>query len=80
MTDIPINELLSMSDGELQTCLRRINEEINRREATKRQKLIDNFKEAFYALREARVYIKYYEDEYHDDYTSLTDWDGFDFT
>lgn len=79
MTDIPINELLSMSDGELQTCLRRINEEINRRETAKRQKLIDNFKQAFNNLREARIYIKYYEDDYDDNYTSITDWDNFDF-
>ena len=80
MNDIPTNELLSMSDGELQTILRRVNEEITRRERTKRQKLIDNFKEAFYALREAKVCIQYYEDDYGDDYTRLTDWDNFDFT
>ena len=79
MTDIPANELLSMSDGELQTCLRRITEEINRRERQKRQKLIDNFKEAFYALHGAGVCIKYYENDYGDDYTTIIDWDNFDF-
>lgn len=65
MVDIPVNELHSMSVGQLERCIQRMNEELSRRHQEERIKAIDTFKEAFdhlYGLGIVPVYSTYEDD------------------
>ena len=66
-----------LSDEELQKLMEIIQKERTRRENEAREKLINNFRKAFYDLREARIVIRY--DDYDED-TYLEDWDRFEFS
>jgi len=68
-----------LTDDELGNLMIALNREFERRAREKRGKLISDFKDAFNALREVGISIKYYEDDYDDNYTIITDWDSFDF-
>jgi hypothetical protein len=78
MTDIPINELRAMSASSIQFIIKRCNEELERRRREERCKLIEEFKHAYNALRDAGIGITYCE-EWDDDPARLCDWDGFSF-
>lgn len=68
-----------LTDDELGNLMVALNHEFERRVRAKHEKLISDFKDAFNALREANIYINYYEDDYDDNCTAITDWDNFDF-
>ena len=66
-----------LSDTELDELMRIIQAERIRRENEAREKLISNFRKAFYDLRDANIiaqYSSYDEDVY------LEDWDRFEFS
>jgi len=70
----------NLTDAELANLRDAINTEVTRRENQRREKLIEDFHEAWYKLREARIEVKYYEDDWDDgNYTRLSEWDSFDF-
>lgn len=60
MVDIPVNELHSMSEAEINLIKQRLNEELEERRNNKRRALIDDFKEAFNALVENGFTPHYY--------------------
>ena len=70
----------NLTDAELTNLRDAINTEVSRRENQRREKLIKDFREAWYRLREAKIEVKYYEDSWNDDYTRLSEWDSFDFS
>lgn len=71
----------NLTDAELVNLREAINVEVSRRENQRREKLIENFREAWYRLREAKIEVRYYEDGWDDDnYTRLSGWDSFDFS
>lgn len=78
MVDISINELNQMSIGDLERCIKRMNEELARRRQEERAKAIDEFKKAFERLRDLGIVPSYCE-EYDDDTRYLEDWNGFGF-
>ena len=65
-----------LSDAELQELMRITQAERIRRENEAREKLINNFRKAFYDLREANIVIQYCD--YEED-TYLEHWDNFEF-
>lgn len=72
--------LTTMTDKELQTAINAYYEEQQRRKRVKREKLIDNFRQAFFELRNVGITPKYYEEP--DGLSSavyLEDWEGFEF-
>ena len=77
--EISDGEFDHLTDDELGNLMVALNHEFERRARAKRGKLISDFKNTFDALREAKICIKYYEDDYDDNYTTITDWDNFDF-
>ena len=60
MVDIPVNELHSMSEAEINLVKKRLDEELAERRNAKRRTLIDDFKEAFNALIENGFTPHYY--------------------
>ena len=70
--------LKELTMGSLVSMKALIEQEISRRKNEQRTLLINNFKEAFFALKEANILIDYYEDNYTDP-ALLRDWDGFQF-
>ena len=78
MYDISVNELQTMSVGDLNRVSKRINEELARRRREERERLITEFRKAWGALHDAGIRITYCE-EYDDDLTYLDEWDGFNF-
>ena len=70
----------NLTDAELINLRDEVNTEISRRENQRKEKLIEDFHEAWYRLREARIEVKYYEDNWDDNYTRLSEWDCFDFS
>lgn len=69
----------NLTDAELANLRNEINTEISRRENQRKAKLIEDFREAWYRLREANIGVKYYKDDWDDNYTYLSEWDSFDF-
>lgn len=65
-----------LSDAELQELVKIVLDERTRRENEAREKLINNFRDAFYDLKEAHIVIQYcdYEDDVY-----LEDWKKFEF-
>lgn len=69
-----------MTDEEIVATINIYYEEQQRRKRAKRQKLIDNFHNAFSELRKAGIVPKYYKEP--DGYCSavyVEDWDSFEF-
>ena len=50
-------DLSNFNDNELKTLFLDIEKEISKRKHAKKQKLIDNFKEAYYALENANIEV-----------------------
>lgn len=70
-----LKELNTYTDEELGEIFNTITEIQRQRKEEKRKNLINNFKEAFLAMREANISITYFAD---DDYeVGLYDYDGF---
>lgn len=70
----------TMTDGEIVAAINIFCEEQQRRKRVRRQKLIDNFRQAFFELRNVGITPKYYEEP--DECCSavyIEDWDGFYF-
>lgn len=78
MHDISVNDLRSMSIGELELVSKRINDEMLRRRNEEREKKINAFQRAWNELKDAGIRISYCED-YEDDIIHLDYWDGFNF-
>lgn len=78
MYDIPVNELQSMSIGELERVSKRINDEMIRRRNEERTKKINAFRKAWSELYEAGIRVSYC-DEYEEANVYLDQWDGFGF-
>lgn len=78
MYDISVNELQTMSVGDLNRVSKRINEELTRRRNEERERLIVAFRKAWGDLKDAGIRITYC-DQYEDDITYLDDWEGFSF-
>ena len=79
MVSITIENMQKISDENLEELLRVCTEEKDRRYKLARIKLIEDFHNAWNALQSARIGIKYYEEDYDDNYMRLDRWDGFDF-
>ena len=77
MVDIPVNELHSMSEEEINLIKKRLDEELAERRHYKRQALINDFKEAFTALVENGFTPHYYMNGNHD--ANLTEFGHFYF-
>ena len=69
----------NLTDAELANLRDAINVEVSRRENQRREKLIEDFREVWYRLREEKIEVKYYEDSWDDDGTRLSEWDNFEF-
>lgn len=78
MHDISVDELHSMSIGELELVSKRINDEMLRRRNEERSKKINAFQRAWTELKKAGIRISYCED-CEDDIIHLDFWDGFNF-
>lgn len=76
MYDISVNDLRESSTGSLELIKRRIDEELTRRRNEERERLITAFRKAWGELKDAHIRITYSE-EY--EYSSLDDWDCFNF-
>ena len=77
MVDIPVNELRSMSEAEINRIKQRLDEELAERRTNKRRVLIDDFKEAFNALIENGFTPHYLNNGNHD--VNLTEVEHFYF-
>lgn len=73
-----LHKLRKMDEHKLDAVLIRVREEKDRRYAEKRRELIEQFKTAFFALRDAGIRPTYCEEDWEDP-IYLLDWDGFDF-
>jgi hypothetical protein len=67
-----------MTDGEIVAAINIFCEEQQRRKRVRRQKLIDNFRQAFFELRNVGIIPKYYEDS-ECSAVYVEDWDNFEF-
>ena len=76
MNDNLIN-LKEMTRNDLIVLISRVEQEIEKRDKEKNLKLINNFKNAYYALREAGISVEYYCDAMETEL--LSDWDCFKF-
>ena len=79
MIHITIEDIKQISDENLAELLDLCQKEQKCRDELARTKLISDFHNAFLALRRAGIALKYYEADYDDNYTWITEWDGFDF-
>ena len=77
MVDIPVNELRSMSEAEINRIKQRLDEELAERRTNKRRVLIDDFKDSFNALIENGFTPHYYNNGNHD--VNLTEVEHFYF-
>ena len=75
--DINVNQ---MTDEELQTVIDTCEQEMQYRRFLLKEKLIDNFKAAFCALRENGIAIRYSDYEQDTYRTYLDKFDNFDFS
>lgn len=78
MHDISYSELKSMSVGEIEVVMRRLQQELERRYAIEREQKINAFHKAWGELVDSGIRITYTED-YDADIISLCDWEGFSF-
>lgn len=69
----------TMTDGEIVAAINIFCEEQQRRRRVRRQKLIDNFRQAFFELRNVGITPKYYEEPGLSSAVYLEDWEGFEF-
>lgn len=79
MVNITVDDVMQFSDENLALLLDMIIRESNRRDKEKRTQTIEDFHAAFNAMKAAKIRITYYPDSLEDDYTPITDWDGFSF-
>lgn len=75
-TDI-LENLSTLTDAQMKVVSDHMEEIRIQRETKKRKDIINNFKEAFLALREANINISYFADD--DCEVNLYDYDGFCF-
>lgn len=78
MVDISVDELKNSSTSSLIRIRDRIEEEIQKRHTAKRMKLINDFREAFEALRDENITISHcgqYDETEH----FIYNWDEFNF-
>ena len=69
----------TMTDGEIVAAINIFCEEQQRRRRVRRQKLIDNFRQAFFELRNVGITLKYYEKPGLSSTVYLEDWEDFEF-
>jgi len=69
-----------MTDKELQAVIDACEQEMQYRRMLFKEKLIDNFKAAFCALRENGIAVRYSDYEQNSYRTYLDDFDNFDFS
>lgn len=77
MNTITEQMLRQFTDEELFRLLNDVTREEERRRREYKSKLIEDFRKAWIALKDANIYIKY-SDSYEDP-MYLTNWDGFEF-
>ena len=69
----------NLTDEELEALCDAAIRESNRRETAKRTLFIENFRDAWRKMREAKIRVKYYESDDDDYGVWLDNWEGFDF-
>lgn len=79
MVNITVEDVKQIPDENLELLCDMFIRESNRRDREKRTQIIENFRAAFNAMKAAKIRVMYYSDEDTDDYTLITDWDGFSF-
>ena len=79
MVNITIEDLKQISDENLEALCDMLVRESNRRDREKRAQIIENFRAAFNAMKAAKIRVMYYPDDDTDDYTPITEWEGFSF-
>lgn len=79
MVNITVDDVMQISDENLALLCDMFIRESHRRDTEKRTQIIENFRAAFSAMKTAKIRIMYYPDGDSDDYTPITDWDGFSF-
>ena len=67
-----------LSNTELQELMKIIQDERTRRDNEARDKLINNFRKAFYDLQDAHILVKFYDVDWEDP-VYLENWNGFEF-
>ncbi len=79
MNTITEEQIKNFTDKELRELCAVIEAEEMYRRRANRSKLIEDFHNAFIALDNAGIYIKYGEGWQDEDYTYLSRWDDFEF-
>lgn len=79
MIKFSVNDLHETSRTDLEAILKEINGELQRRRNAEREKLIEDFKKAFYAVKDAGIDIRYLDEYEYEQDTYLRDWDCFSF-
>ena len=79
MVNITVEDIQQISDENLEALCDMLIRESNRRDREKRTQIIENFHAAFNAMKAAKIRVMYYPDDDTDDYTPITEWEGFSF-